>query len=430
MRTHRVLLVTDAYPPVIGGANQAVHFLAVALQRHGHAVAVATAWQPGAPAEELLDGVEVHRLRDLTSRLPFVSVDPHKHNAPPFPDPEATIRFRRLIRRFRPDVVHSYGWITYSCAFALGRRSRVPLVLSVRDFSNFCALRTLLWHGEQTCSGPAPAKCLECAGDFYGRAKGAVAAGSVLGLRGPLARRLAGAHFVGSGVGSLARRHLLDGRARFGAGPPFEVVAPSFRDPAADAAPDPAILDELPDQPFILYVGALRRAKGIENLLRAYAALEAPPPLVLIGTPESDTPELPSGVTVLRSVPHGTVMAAWDRALFGVFPSLVAESFGQVVLEAMSRGRAVIAADRGGPTELIEDGESGLLVHPESIESISAAMVRLIEDPDLRERLGAKALARAAQFGERQSLPRIEALYDAVTAGPQEEPPGGGAEGT
>jgi glycosyltransferase involved in cell wall biosynthesis len=63
-------------------------------------------------------------------------------------------------------------------------------------------------------------------------------------------------------------------------------------------------------------------------------------------------------------------------------------------------------------------------VHPESVESISSAMVRLIEDPALRERLGANALERAAQFGERESLPRIEALYDAVTAGPQEGPSG------
>ncbi len=416
MSARRILLVTDAYPPVIGGANQAVHFLAVALLRRGHEVAVATAWQPGSPVHEVRDGVEVHRLRDLTSRIPFISADPHKHNPPPFPDPEATLRFRRLLRSFRPDVVHTYGWISYSCAAAM-RGSGVPLVLSIRDFGNFCALRTLLWHGEQPCSGPAPAKCRECARAYYGNAKGTVAAASVQAGRKRLAGCLSGAHFGGTGAALVARRHLLDGRAPFPAGPPFEVVAPSFRDPAADDPPDPEILARLPDQPFILYVGALRRAKGIENLATAHAALIDPPPLVMIGTPESDTPELPASVTVLESVPHGTVMAAWERALFGIFPSIVAETFGQVVHEAMSCGRAVIAADRGGPAELITDGVDGLLVRSESVEAIAAAMERLIANPELRERLGAAARERAAELGAEQSLARIEALYDAVTGG-------------
>lgn len=411
---HRILLVTDSYPPVIGGANQAVHHLATALGQRGHAVAVATAWQRGVPERELRDGVEVHRIRDLTSRLPFVSADPYKHNAPPFPDPEATLRFGRLLRRFRPDLVHSYGWITYSCALALNRH-RVPLVLSIRDYGNFCALRTLLWHGVDDCSGPAPAKCLECATHHYGRAKGAAAAASILSSRGWLARRLAGAHFVSAHAGRLARQHLLSGRADFGPGPPYEAVSPSFRE-AVQEPPVPAILARLPEQPYILFVGALRKAKGIETLVQAHAELEGSPPLVLIGTPESDTPRLPSGITVLRSVPHGTVMAAWDRALFGVFPSLVAETFGQAVHEAMSRGRAAIASDRGGPAELIEDGESGLLVPAGSVAALKTAMRRLIDDPALRERLGANARETAQQLDADQAVSRIEALYGAVLA--------------
>ena len=58
-------------------------------------------------------------------------------------------------------------------------------------------------------------------------------------------------------------------------------------------------LEQLPDEPYILFVGALRRVKGVQQLLDAYEQLEDAPPLVLIGTWESDSPDrLPPGVQV------------------------------------------------------------------------------------------------------------------------------------
>ena len=52
------------------------------------------------------------------------------------------------------------------------------MLVSARDYGYFCATRTLLRKGEP-CSGPAPLKCLACAGDYYGRPKGWVAAAGV-----------------------------------------------------------------------------------------------------------------------------------------------------------------------------------------------------------------------------------------------------------
>ena len=103
-RRYRVLLVSDAYAPMIGGAERATASVAANLQAREHAVAVATAWQPGLPEREVVDGVDVHRIRDLTARMQWISEDPRKHVPPPFPDVEATLRFRRLVKEFRPDV--------------------------------------------------------------------------------------------------------------------------------------------------------------------------------------------------------------------------------------------------------------------------------------------------------------------------------------
>ena len=86
---------------------------------------------------------------------------------------------------------------------------------------------------------------------------------------------------------------------------------------------------------------------------------------MLIGTRWPETPAtFPAGVTVLSDVPHGVVMAAWERSLFGVAPSVWPDPLPGVVREAMTRGRAVVATAVGGNPDMIDDGVSGLLVPP------------------------------------------------------------------
>ena len=412
---HRVLFVTDAFAPMIGGAERAVSAAATELGARGHTVAVAAAWQPGLAEHELRDGIDVHRVRDFSSRLPWISSDPYRHVPPPFPDPEGVIRFRRLVSRFRPDVVHSYGWLTYSCAAALAG-TRIPLVLSLHDYGNFCALRTLLHMDSEPCSGAAPRKCLRCSANHYGRVKGAAAVAGVLGCRSLLARRMAGVQANSEFTRGVAWRDLLSGRAGFARGSATDVVIPPFHDSVPEGGPDRSILDRLPPE-YILFVGALRRVKGIDELVEAHSRLADPPPLVVVGTHEIDTPaEFPPGVMVLESMPHATVMATWDRALFGVFPSRAPEPFGIVVHEAMTRGRAVIGTTPGGHGEMIVHGETGLIVPGGDVGALAVAMRRLIEDRELRDRLGAAAAERAALFTAGSWVPRLEELFDAAVA--------------
>lgn len=406
-RSLRVLLVTDSYPPLVGGATFWSQQVARLMSERGHEVTLATTWQPDTPAFENDGDVAVHRLRDLTSRVPGISADPYRHNPPPFPDPEAVLRLRRLIKRTKPDLVHSYGWLTHSVAAAL-LGTDVPLLVSTQDYGNICALRTLFRHGE-ICEGSAPAKCLECAGSNYGAVKGAVAVGGIFGSRPLLQRKVTRIHSISRYVATAIERDLR-------APAPIEIV-PNFGEDLSGAPVDEEILARLPEQPFILFVGALRKVKGIEELCAAYERLESPPPLILAGPLAPDTPEgFPAGVTVLTSVPHPTVMAMWDRALFGVFPSKWPEPLGNVVYEAMSRGRAVIGTRPGGHEDMIEDGETGLLVGAGDVEGLTAAISSLIADASLRERLGERARERSRAFTAEAVLPELERLY-AETAG-------------
>jgi glycosyltransferase involved in cell wall biosynthesis len=410
----RILVATDHYPPFIGGAQIQSRKLAHELASRGHDVAVATVWQNRTPAVEEDDGVRVHRLRQLRT-LPALARSREQHHQPPFPDPVTVGELRRLIRDFRPDVVHSYGWFSYSCAAALLGMD-IPLIVTARDYAYGCARRTLMFFGETECDGPALVKCLGCAADHYGRPRGWTAAVGVLSSQGLLRRKVSGIHSISAYVQAIVRRDFLDDR-RSPAPVPHEVIHDMISETVGAATPAAhfaaaARLEELPSQPFILFVGAFRRIKGLQQLYAAYALLDDPPPLVLIGTMEPDTPlPFPSGVTVLTDVPHAAVMAAWDKALFGVLPSQFPEPLGTVVFEAMSRGKPVVATKPGGQTDMVVDGETGFVVDRGDVAGLARAMQRLIGDPDLRVRLGEAARRRSELFTADVAVPRIELLY-------------------
>ena len=426
----RVLLATDHYPPLIGGAQIQSHMLARELRHRGHEVVVATVWQPGAPAFETLDGVEIHRLRELRSLSLFRPSGVQHH--PPYPDPVTAVALRRLIKSVEPQVVDSYGWISFSLAAALVGLD-LPLVVTARDYAPSCTIRTLL-HDGRPCSGPGLVKCIGCAGRHYGRPKGTAAAIGVLASAPLLRRRVRGLRSISSYVDEVMRRDFLAGRER--AGQTVTFVVPDMietEDPEPTRADEAhARLAELPDEPFILFVGALRRVKGVEQLLAAYQRVSDAPPLVLIGTIEPDSPPFPPNVQVLVDLPHTAVMAAWDRCLFGVLPSLWPEPFGTVVTEAMSRGKAVIGTRPGGHTDLVADGETGILVHAGDVDALTEAMDRLIRDTAQRERMGQAALIRSRRFTPDAVMPQIETMYASAQAGGALEPGaygGGGATG-
>lgn len=405
----RLLIVTDEYPPVVGGAARNIALLANELSRRGHSVVVATSWQPETPELEDDGDVRVRRIRDLTTRVRWVSEDPQRHHPPPFPDPEAVARLRRLIAEVEPDLVHAYGWMTASAAASL-TGSSTPLLLSTHDYGNVCAQFTLVRKGE-ACSGPAPAKCLSCASSTYGPAKGSVAVASIWAARPLLRRKVKAIHSVSQFTADVADRNL-----RIPGTTP--VAIPNFLAGGGDAPVDAELLAKLPGEPFILFVGHLRPYKGIEVLLGAYERIPEPPPLVMVGTIGPDTPErFPDGVTVLTYVPHATVMEMWERALFGVSPSIAPEALPSVVLEAMSRGKAMIGSRIGGYEDMIEESVNGLLAEPGDVDSLAEALTLLSEDDDLRERLGKGALERARDFSPEVVLPKIERLYRDTIAG-------------
>lgn len=400
----RILMVAQSFAPVVGGEERIVEDLSAALAKRGHEVAVATLRQPLGEPPPRQDGVEVELLRGTVQRVPGLAADPERSYATPGPDPLAVADLWRVLRRFRPDVVHAHNWLVHSY-LPLAKRSGAAFVLSLHDYSLVCATKRFFYKGG-VCSGPGARKCLAHSLDYYGAGKGTVAYAGVFASRPLLRRRVDMFLPVSEAVRELSG---LDSST------PNRVV-PNFIGELPPAPADHPSLRALPAEPFILYFGDVTEDKGVGALLEAYRGLERPLPLVLIGRQLIEGADAIPGVTALDPVPHPVAIEALRRSAFSVAPSLLPESFGIVALEAAAAGKAAIVSAVGGLKDVVVDGETGVLVPPGDREALREALRRLCEEPETRERMGEAARARARLFGPEAVVPRFESAYELAVA--------------
>ena len=150
----RVLMVTQFYPPIVGGQEQHVRNLAQALARRGHVVEVATI-AADRPEGTTLDGpVPVHRLRSTAQRTTRVYSDPDRPHAMPLADPRLRAGILRILTGGPFDVLHAHDWSVNS-ALGPARRSGTPVVLTQHDYSHLCATKRLM---RETRSAPVRAR--------------------------------------------------------------------------------------------------------------------------------------------------------------------------------------------------------------------------------------------------------------------------------
>src|SRR5512137_2248556 len=176
-----------------------------------------------------------------------------------------------------------------------------------------------------------------------------------------------------------------------------------------------------PERKMILFVGRIQPLKGIDTLMRAMKLVTDQYPAwrdqlcvsIIGGDPNPDSEieraeferlkqlcaDLNIGdlVTFLGAKDQDTLVYYYSAAEMVVMPSHY-ESFGMVALEAMACGTPVIASDVGGLADLIRDGETGLHVPNGDPAALARAIARLVEDHELRERLGQQAHRYAQQY--------------------------------
>jgi glycogen(starch) synthase len=390
----RILMLAQFYPPDIGGEERHVRNLAIALSARGHYVEVLTTALPATGAGSFVeDGILIRRVRNSAQRLPVYS-DPARPHAMPFPDPEMQHAISEQIERGHYDVVHAHNWIVNS-AISPTKRHAVPLVLTLHDYAHICAVKRYVHHGS-ACTGPGPWKCIECAADHYGKVEGpATVVANWVAAR----RRDSGVTIfltVSSAVADFNR--LSRGST------PFEVV-PNF-------VPD-ELVEDCPPQPDgpMLFVGDLTKQKGVLVLAEAYRRLDSPPELILAGRPAPgvEVPSIP-GIRLVGPLPHDDVMPLVAKARMMVVPSIMPDPCPTVVLEAMAKGRPVVASANGGITDMVIDGLTGRLVTPEDPIALADGITSVLNGDAAA--MGVEAHRHLRSFLASSVAERIEGIYE------------------
>jgi glycosyltransferase involved in cell wall biosynthesis len=183
-----------------------------------------------------------------------------------------------------------------------------------------------------------------------------------------------------------------------------------------------------PTQPLIGTVGNLQRWKGQRTVIEAIALLRekySDLKCLLIGDTSNKHrddilyfEELKEAIRTLGLQSHvlltghrqdiPDILQALD--VF-VHASVDPEAFGRVIVEAMGMGKAVIASNKGGPTEIIENGVSGILIPPGNARLLAEKIDLLLSDPRLRDRLGQEARKRAEEQFTTLDIALVERLY-------------------
>jgi phosphatidylinositol alpha-mannosyltransferase len=330
-----------------GGVQVHVRELAERLRSRGHEVAVLAPLRGGDPPP----GVRaVGRPVDV----PY-----NASNAPIDPRPWAIRAVRHELRRFGPDVIHAHEPLAPSTSLWATLAARVPVVGT--------------FH-----SGASRSRLYDVAAPVLRR----------------VARRLAIRIAVSEAAARFAARRI---------GGRFEIV-PNGVDLDRFARAAPASLGE---GPKLLFVGRLDRRKGFPVAVEAFGRLAADRPdvrLVVAG----DGPDreaiagLPPGVrdrvTMLGTVRNEDLPPVHAACDVYLGCAVGGESFGIVLVEALAAGVPVVASDIAGYSEVIRDGEDGLLVPPQNPPALAAAVVRVLDDPRLAERLRDTGRRRVRTF--------------------------------
>ncbi len=182
----------------------------------------------------------------------------------------------------------------------------------------------------------------------------------------------------------------------------------------------------LPEQ-FVLFVGTMEPRKNLKRLIRAVAHLRqrgCDTRLVLVGPngwlingsleKEIEILDLKDAVQSLGYVPQEDLPGIYSLATVFAFPSLY-EGFGLPPLEAMACGTPVLTSRDSAMAEIC--GEAACLVDPHEEEAIADGLACLLTDPNRREHLRQRGLARAKQYSWERTARETAVVYEKVLDG-------------
>jgi glycogen(starch) synthase len=431
----KILIATDAFPPVCGGSGWSTYELARGLRNRGHHVTLVQP-RPGEPPgvrEIDYDGFRIRQFGAPAPNIPYV----RNYYKSEKLTRSLTAYLTTLLSDDPHDIVHPQHVLTTMAGVEAGKRAGVPVVATVRDYWPVCYWSDLLHTSEGT------ALCPECtAGNMSicirprAGLSWPLALPMIPYMRSNLAAKRSGLARADAVI-AVSRRIAEDLRLR----------APELAARRIEVIPNPVDVGALRAQamrearpfdklrvgpsnvegrggrrePYALYLGKLAPNKGTSVLLEVIDKAGLDWPLVIAGD-GSDRVALEAAAKVSGKRVEFTGWVDKEQAtrlLAGagmlIFPSRGPESLSRVLIEASALGVPIAAMDTGGTRDIIEPNVTGLL--STSPDGLAEDVRRLRADDALRWRLREAAKLKVErEFDAVAVVARIEALYEQLLA--------------
>ncbi len=383
----KVLLVHDFFDEP-GGAEQIVHATRMMLEEEGHSVLLYAPARPG-----LLAG------RVFSIRHYFFIL--------------------KEIRKFEPDIMHAHNiYRNVSAAVLLAAyHLKVPIVMTLHDFQIVCPKTSLVKGSRLPCESGFGYRC------FYSSCYPRKPFNRI--YQGLKAFKLSLHRFI---IRKTVRRFFspsvcLMNWTRKNLGVNNITLLPNFV--LSDREPS----SKPPRNDTFLFIGSLTEQKGVDVLIKALAGVRPVIPgvrLKIVGDgPEEQTLkklaadlQVSDLITFTGKLPNARVMEEIDDALCVVIPSKYVENCSMAGIEALSRGKVIIAGNIGGLPDLVDDQETGFLVRPNDPDDLSEKIIHLMRNHALSREMGTRARAKYLKSFSKPAYYRtLLSVYDGVIRG-------------
>lgn len=405
----RLAVVTETYPPEINGVAMTLQRVVQGLRERGHQVQLVRPRQTHEKSSAVATGTETSTTADaadaaaVTANAQAQDVLLRGMAIPHYPHLQIGFPARRQLRALwsvqRPDLVHiategPLGW----SALRVARKLRIPVTSDFRtNFHAYSGHYRLGWLAK-----PIMAYLKR----FHNQAQATMVPTRELADQLE-ARGFERLHVVARGVDT-------------------QLLHPARRDPKLRAqwCEQAGVR---PDAPVLLCVGRIAHEKNLGLLIAAWKqARQQQPELLLVLTGNGPAREelqaelAPYGpMVVFTGVLQGEALArCYASADIFAFPSRT-ETFGNVVLEAMASGLAVLAFDYAAAAQHITHGHNGLLAPLDDEALFARQLINLARDADLRARLRVRAHETARRCGWNGIVAQVEAVMKQAIENPR-----------
>jgi len=390
----RVLLLNDRIPPENrGGAGAVVWRLAQGLRDAGHEIHLIAATEQPTFSEER-DGIPTYHIHSQYHERwrAWRSLR----------NPQTLPELRKLYQKIQPDVINAHNIhhdLSYD-SLRLAHEMSIPAVFTSHDVMPFAYTKLSHFINKENCDIQPEAYKLP---PFYNLRRMKFRYNP---WRNWVIRRILTRYTQGRTAPSqaLCDAHRVNGL------PPFTCVINGVHAAQFQASGESvhALRQRygLEGRKVLLFAGRLTGAKGTRPLLDALRIVVQEFPeaalLVLSSTPiakqvaSSAYAELAQNHIVSGGwLAEDELAAAYHLSDVVVMPSIIFESFGMVLVEAMAAGKPTIGGCFGGTNEVVLDGETGFLVNPYNTTMLADRILALLRDADLRQRMGEAGYQRA-----------------------------------